>query len=85
MSQIPDVKEDETNTPNDEDEEKDDGMLIEQLGRDYLSRNNALRRHTIGTNVNDSLSSDISESKKQFFLIFRVKTAQYIICDHERF
>ena len=45
----------------DEEDEKDDGMLIEQLGRDYLSRNNALRRHTIGTNVNDSGSSDISK------------------------
>lgn len=52
----------------DEEDEKDDGMLIEQLGRDYLSRNNALRRHTIGTNVNDSGSSDIIKSVECFFI-----------------
>ena len=34
-----------------EEEEDDDGMLIEELGRDYLSRYNAIRRHTIGTNA----------------------------------
>lgn len=52
-----------------DDEEEDDGMLIEQLGRDYLSRNNTIRRHTIGTNSDKERGSDIVKSTECLLML----------------
>ncbi len=37
------------------DEDEDEEMPIDDLGRDYLSRYNAIRRHTIATNLDENL------------------------------
>jgi hypothetical protein len=60
----------EINIKNDLNEEKDhensydedDEMPIEELGRDYLFRYNAIRRHTIGTNFDNNQSNYIVKS-----------------------
>ena len=48
------------NEENDQDEEE--GLLVEKLGRDYLYRCNGIKRHTIGTNVDNKRESEIVKS-----------------------
>lgn len=45
-----------------EEDEEDDGMLMDQLGQDYLFRNSAIRRHTIGTNIDKNRDADIGKN-----------------------
>jgi hypothetical protein len=57
------------------DDEEDDEMPIEELGRNYLSRHSNIRRHTIGTdaenNTNTNINSvnNIIKSTEFFYLI----------------
>ena len=48
------------NEENDDDEAE--GLLVEKLGRDYLYRCNGIKRHTIGTNVDNERESEIVKS-----------------------
>lgn len=52
-----------------DEEEEDDGMLIEQLGRNYLCRNNTIRRHTIGTNADKDPGSEIVKSTECLLML----------------
>ena len=61
----------------DQEEEEDESMLIEQLGRDYLCRNNTIRRHTIGTNADKEPGSDIVKSTECLLMLDENEETKY--------
>ncbi len=67
-----DVEKDDHN-----DDDEDDEMPIEELGKDYLSRFNNIRRHTIATNAdNDKLLNQSNEIMKSTECLLKLNKQQ---------
>jgi serine/threonine protein kinase len=67
------AEEDEVVTTTGDEDEEDDEMPMEELGRNYLSRNSNIRRHTIGTDSeNENLNQNLPTTTNPNFLAFRL-------------